>query len=151
MTPSQLGLTQFGEQRPSPESATAAQENIRTAVRWGPPKTCDRKVSLKALIQTSGVAAGDRIDAGTALAPACMVMGVCVGDCALCGDHNRIAIVSSARVVSRCLRCRDETVLTGLPAWCQMTRQWQASYAASRPAESADVSANPLDDGAGSN
>lgn len=151
MTPSRPGRTPFGEQSRPPERASAAQVNSRTAVHRGPPETSDRKVSLTALIETSRVAAAGRIDTGTALAPASTVVGVCVGDCALCGDHNRIAIVSSASVVSRCLRCRDETVLTALPAWCQMTRQWQASYAASRPAKAARANAHPLDDGVCSN
>lgn len=48
------------------------------------------------------------------------IVGACVGDCAYCGDHNRLAVVTSQQVVSRCLRCRDEAILTEPPPWCRL-------------------------------
>ena len=48
------------------------------------------------------------------------IMGACLGDCSYCGDHNRIAIVTSREVVSRCLRCRDEATLSEPPLWCRL-------------------------------
>ena len=36
-------------------------------------------------------------------------------DCPWCGDHNRVVILTSYGTVSRCLRCRDETIQ---PAAC---------------------------------
>jgi len=99
----------------------------------------------------SSVAAVGPIHARAEPARASTVIGACVGDCALCGDHNRIAIVSSGGVVSRCLRCRDETVLTAPPAWCHMTSLRHAPHSAHTLAESADASANALDGGAESN
>lgn len=48
------------------------------------------------------------------------IIGACLGDCSYCGDHNRIAIVTSRDVVSRCLRCRDEAILTEPPPWCRL-------------------------------
>jgi hypothetical protein len=99
----------------------------------------------------SSVAAVDRIDATAEPARVSTVVGACVGDCALCGDHNRIAIVSSGDAVSRCLRCRDETVLTAPPAWSHMTSLRHVPHSAHTPAESADASANALDGGAESN
>jgi len=48
------------------------------------------------------------------------IFGACVGDCAYCGDHNRLAVVTSQQVVSHCLRCRDEAILTEPPPWCRL-------------------------------
>jgi hypothetical protein len=48
------------------------------------------------------------------------IVGACIGDCAYCGDHNRVAVVTSQQVISRCLRCRDEAILTEPPLWCRM-------------------------------
>ena len=48
------------------------------------------------------------------------IVGACVGDCAFCGDHNRLAVVTSQQVVSRCLRCRDEATLSEPPPWCRL-------------------------------
>src|ERR1035441_3441250 len=36
-----------------------------------------------------------------------VVFGACVADCIWCGDHNRLLAVTSAGVISRCLRCGD--------------------------------------------
>jgi hypothetical protein len=99
----------------------------------------------------SSVAAVGPIDARAEPARASTVIGACVGDCALCGDHNKIAIVSSGSVVSRCLRCRDETVLPAPPAWCHMTSLRHAPHSTGRPAQSADASAGAVDGGAESN
>ncbi len=46
------------------------------------------------------------------------VLGACLGDCALCGEHARLAVVTSGGVVSRCLRCRDEKELDAPPPFC---------------------------------
>ncbi len=48
------------------------------------------------------------------------IIGACLGDCSYCGDHNRIALVTSREVVSRCLRCRDEATLSEPPPWCRL-------------------------------
>jgi hypothetical protein len=48
------------------------------------------------------------------------IVGACVGDCSYCGDHNRLAVVTSHDVISRCLRCRDEAILTEPPPWCRL-------------------------------
>ena len=126
----------------SPETESFRQDCMlfRQAGDTGPARDID-----------SSVAAVDLIDAGAEPAQASTIIGACVGDCALCGDHNRIAIVSSGSVVSRCLRCRDETVLPAPPAWCHMARLRHGSHSAGGPAESADASANAVDGGAESN
>ena len=49
---------------------------------------------------------------------ATQVLGACLGDCALCGDHARLAVVTSGGVLSRCLRCRDEKGLDAPPPFC---------------------------------
>ena len=46
------------------------------------------------------------------------VLGACLGDCPMCGDHARLAVVTSGGVVSRCLRCRDEKELDAPPPFC---------------------------------
>lgn len=48
------------------------------------------------------------------------ILGACVGECSSCGDRNRVVIVTSERVLSRCLRCQDEAILDAPPAWCRM-------------------------------
>lgn len=46
------------------------------------------------------------------------VLGACLGDCAVCGDHTRLGVVTSGGVLSRCLRCRDEKELGAPPPFC---------------------------------
>lgn len=95
----------------------------------------------------SSLGAADRIDTGTEPEWDSTIIGACVGDCALCGDYNRVAIVSSGGVVSHCLRCQDETMLTTAPAWCHMARLRQAARTAGGLAQSVDASANAGDGG----
>ncbi len=61
---------------------------------------------------------GEHVPSEDGPAPGPTVMGACVGECPSCGDHNRLAIVTSDRVLSRCLRCGDEAMLDSPPAWC---------------------------------
>jgi hypothetical protein len=49
------------------------------------------------------------------------VLDTCVSDCAWCGEHNRVVIVTSRGTLSRCLSCRDERVLAEPPSWCHAT------------------------------
>lgn len=46
------------------------------------------------------------------------VLDTCLGDCALCGAHSRLGVVTSGGVLSRCLRCRDERWLDAPPPFC---------------------------------
>ena len=53
-------------------------------------------------------------------------------DCPWCGDHNRVVILTSYGTVSRCLRCRDETIQ---PAACTshtLLRQMRGDFAEPR-------------------
>ena len=62
------------------------------------------------------------------------VLDTCVSDCAWCGEHNRVLIVTPRRTLSRCLSCRDERVLTEPPSWCQAMSLDPERRAAARPA-----------------
>jgi hypothetical protein len=70
----------------------------------------------------------DPADTGAEPTQAATLVGACVGYCALCGDHNRIAIVTSECVLSRCLGCRDAAVLRAPPPWCRLARLWPATH-----------------------
>ena len=52
-----------------------------------------------------------------------VVFGACVADCIWCGDHNRLLAVTSAGVISRCLRCGEGAVLKKPPTWCPEVRR----------------------------
>ncbi len=62
------------------------------------------------------------------------VLATCVGDCAWCGEHNRVLIVTPRGTLSRCLSCRDERVLAEPPSWCHAMSLDPVRRAATRPA-----------------